>query len=77
MCECISRINADLKERGINAAIITNIFGTPHATISLYKVDDKKRGKLPILMASKCPFCGEKYGVEASPIRTSEQERKP
>jgi hypothetical protein len=66
MCECIKRVDSDLAERDVNAAIETNIFGAPMALVRLYKVDEKKRGKVPLLQASFCPFCGEKY-----PARTA------
>lgn len=60
-CECISKIDAALEKRNINAAIETNMFGQPMCLIRLYKVDTKNRGKSPFLQASHCPFCGTKY----------------
>ena len=30
-------------------------------TIMLEKVDKSKRGRLPTLLATCCPFCGERY----------------
>jgi hypothetical protein len=60
MCKCIARVNADLIARGKNAEIRTNIFGTPRCLIVLDKVDNK-RNRLPLLAATYCPFCGNKY----------------
>lgn len=61
LCDCIARVNVHLKEK--NARILVNLFGEPHATITLSKIDEKKRTRLPIMMASYCPFCGTPYEV--------------
>ena len=63
MCDCVKEINEKLKElpEGKNTMLVTNLFGTPRAVISTCKRDDKARGKVAILMATFCPFCGEKY----------------
>lgn len=57
-CDCIDRVNADLAPR--NATLLTNIFGAPRACITLQKLHEV-RGKLPLLQASFCPFCGTQY----------------
>lgn len=59
MCDCINKINKHLEPQ--NAIITVNFFDEPQAFISLSKRDKEKRGKLPLLLASFCPFCGEKY----------------
>lgn len=64
MCNCINETNQQLEDAGYNAAILTNLFGPPKATITTYKADEKKRGKPPIVIASYCPFCGAKYVFE-------------
>lgn len=61
MCTCIDNIDADLLARGTNAAVLTNMFGHPRTLVMLYKHEEKKRGRLPLLQASFCPFCGERY----------------
>lgn len=61
MCTCIFNIDADLLARGTNAAVLTNMLGHPRALVTLYKRKEKKRGRLPLLQASFCPFCGERY----------------
>jgi len=73
MCGCRSRVNKDLAE--MNARIADGFLFThtgPLArmdlappTIVLEKIDARKRGKLPNLLAAFCPFCGEKYPEEA------------
>lgn len=32
--------------------------------VVLEKIDDSKRGKPPTLLATCCPFCGERYEVK-------------
>jgi len=43
--------------------LVTTLFGEPKCVIHTMKVDDKKRGKPPSMLASFCPFCGERYGA--------------
>lgn len=62
-CKCIEQIDRDLL-REYNAAIEINMFGTPRALVRLYKVDDKKRGKVPLLQASFCPSAASNMSLE-------------
>jgi len=64
MCDCIDKLNAQLKEGGHNM-VISQSFGI-HGTIPNAKVLTEKRDlavkKKPIhVFATFCPFCGEKY----------------
>lgn len=68
MCDCREAVNKRL-EVG-NAKIAFGLMWTPGAnpsvdqmppTIVLEKIDKRKRGRLPTLMATCCPFCGERY----------------
>lgn len=75
MCECREAINERLAFS--NARIAFGLmFG--EATIersppmiTLEKINDKKRGKLPKLLATCCPFCGERY----APAKLTDEER--
>lgn len=58
-CNCIEKVDAKLAEH--NVALVTSLFGEPKCAVEVYKVDAKKRGKPPVMMASYCPFCGESY----------------
>ncbi len=60
-CNCIADINADIGPKH-NAILVTTLFGEPRAVIGTEKVDSRKRGKPPVMLASFCPFCGLKYG---------------
>lgn len=59
MCDCIKTTNALLADH--NARITLSMIGDQHPFILTEKVNEKQRGKAPLLMASYCPFCGEKY----------------
>ena len=70
MCECRERINEKLAERNAKISVgfcFDNQDGPSRKmilappSIELEKVDKKKRGALPILSASFCPFCGQPY----------------
>lgn len=59
-CDCIDDINTRIGESH-NAILVTTLFGTPKAVIGTVKLDGKKRGKTPHMLATFCPFCGERY----------------
>lgn len=61
-CTCIADVNKDLAEH--NGQIVCTMFGTSKAIVSTYKLDEKRRGKPPIMVASYCPFCGERYALD-------------
>jgi hypothetical protein len=66
MCYCIHKVNALLKER--NGILETNWLSSPaRAMVSVCKKE--ARGKKPPLMeATHCPFCGEKYEERKSDL---------
>lgn len=67
MCDCIEKLNVHLKE--FNTEINVPFWsrsGVLAPFIETRKLDDRKRGKPKSVMASCCPFCGEKY--EASDL---------
>lgn len=78
MCDCQKAVDEQLA--GSNARIAFGLlFGNATidrspAMIVLEKVDEKKRGKLPTLLATCCPFCGERYRKDAAPPLTSPQQ---
>lgn len=63
MCECIQNIDADLKDAG--QALNATMFGLRRPLIDLIRTDkwvsETRRGKPRVIIASYCPFCGEKY----------------
>lgn len=70
MCSCRERVDAKLTERNARIAFgfcASNEDGPTRGMslsppmIVLEKLDKKKRGSLPTLIASYCPFCGKEY----------------
>ena len=70
MCKCRSMIDEKLAAHNAKIAVgfcagdddgPTRSFGLSPPMIELEKADKKKRGALPILVATFCPFCGDKY----------------
>lgn len=71
MCDCIQKFDEHLKE--FNTKIEFPLWtgsGVLSPFIQTIKISDKKRGKPKSVMASHCPFCGEKY---AKPLASAEQ----
>lgn len=57
-CNCFSDVNAELAKS--NGELLADFFtDPPRVFISTYR--RKGRKKLPLVQASFCPFCGEKY----------------
>jgi len=59
MCECITKINTSLESH--NCRVSLPWIGLQRPFVELIKIDEKKRGKVPYMQATYCPFCGEKY----------------
>lgn len=66
MCDCREAVNQRLEFS--NARIAAGFCFDAHAgidlappMIALEKIDKNKRGKPPVLLASCCPFCGERF----------------
>ena len=71
MCDCIEQINRQLAERKAEITQRLMLSNDLHdlsispPVIATRWTGKKPRGKnLPILPASYCPFCGEKYSEE-------------
>lgn len=63
MCDCIKTTNAMLREH--NCHLVSTMFSKPEVVVvETVKIDSKKRGKPPLVLASYCPFCGEKYSTQ-------------
>lgn len=66
MCDCISETNKLLAEH--NTTLVTTMFRKPDAVvIATDKRDSKQRGRPALMVASFCPFCGERYAVKQPP----------
>lgn len=60
VCDCIKKINEELKEIP-NTMLDTPIIGPQRTFVATCKRDDKVRGKPKYIFATYCPFCGIKY----------------
>ncbi|MNI17824.1 hypothetical protein D3C73_712120 [compost metagenome] len=70
-CDCIDKVNALLAEQNAEIVATLGLFGARRRpAIETAKVESRKRGKSPRLIASFCPFCGEKYEA-ASAVQSS------
>lgn len=58
MCDCTKAVNERLHFSG--GEIMQDMMGAPYVFISTVKLPGK-RGKLPLVAATYCPFCGKKY----------------
>lgn len=59
-CNCIDEANAKLADS--NSEILITIWPVVRPIIATQKLAERKRGKPSLLVASYCPFCGDKYG---------------
>lgn len=64
MCTCVKQVNELLGDQ--NSMVVTAIYlFNPERSGQVYvetrKINPQKRGKAARLLASYCPFCGEKY----------------
>lgn len=60
-CDCVAEMDKVLAEH--NGVVCTTMFGDPlRVAIRVEKFADKVRKRPPVVIASYCPFCGEKYG---------------
>lgn len=75
MCDCRTKIDADLAKRNARLAFgftfTSKKMEVSPPLIWLEKIEPRGK-KPPILMASHCPFCGERF-PDASPDRDSRE----
>ena len=59
-CTCISEINAKLAEH--NGELHVTLWPVVRPTIDTQKIERAKRTKrIPLVVATFCPFCGHQY----------------
>lgn len=67
MCDCIAKIDEHLSQYNtkLNAAlgVIDGQIYLLGVKIETYKINTKQRGPAKKVVATYCPFCGEKYNV--------------
>lgn len=64
MCECIEKMNVKLAEHNGRVARAVQITATldlvTRTVVQTEKVDESKRKRIPTVVATFCPFCGER-----------------
>lgn len=82
MCDCANGLNEKLKS--MNYRLPRNLLEKdPPVLIEMHKIETRKRTPSHSLIASYCPFCGEKYperkthGVLRSDKNAALPARKP
>jgi len=75
MCDCREAVNQRLEMSNARIAFGFS-FGSGGMDLAppmivLEKIDRSKRGKPPILLATCCPFCGERYPDTAA-VKTAQ-----
>jgi hypothetical protein len=70
MCGCIEKIDGELRAAG--QCLDATMFGERKATVMLLRTDkwrhENRRSKPTRVIASFCPFCGEKYPEQAKAV---------
>ena len=65
MCDCRTRMNERLKPSNARLASAFMVsggkLGAAPPMIEVEKIDPKSRKKIPSVLATYCPFCGEKF----------------
>lgn len=67
MCNCIDNVNRQLRHSGQTLAVVNRSRpGTRNvervAQVRAIHLDPMRRGRGSIVLATHCPWCGEKYG---------------
>lgn len=67
MCNCIEKVNRQLKDTGHRVATVrmcagVDKFPQSRALVRSVAFDPMRRGRGPTVLATHCPWCGEKYG---------------
>lgn len=65
-CSCIADVDAKLADHNARLGVAFSFShkgvpgqAWPHLVVE--KIDAKKRGRLPVMVPTYCPFCGEPY----------------
>lgn len=63
MCDCMKTMDDQLKahQASANTMLVFNLMGQTRAVVATCKRREKDRQKPVYVMASFCPFCGERY----------------
>lgn len=71
-CGCIAKVNGLLAPK--NAQLLVNLLDDTYTMVAVCKLDETKRAKLPLVIASFCPFCGIKSPSRPTQIEGEREE---
>lgn len=60
-CRCIDKINKMLEQSGAELDLAFNVKGEFYPQIATCRRQQHKRQRIPLVIASFCPFCGREY----------------
>ncbi len=68
MCDCIDQMNAELAKKNtqLNVAFSMMTGKTLGVVIDAGAIERKRNYHRPLIIATFCPFCGERYAPAAS-----------
>lgn len=69
MCDCIGDVNAMLAEKNGRLETVLGFGGgalSGHLHIGVEKINKRDRTRPPLVIATYCPFCGERYADQES-----------
>lgn len=80
-CDCIRRVDTQLKEGGHNTMLNTTLFGKPKCLVATVQIESGRgKKKAALMLATHCPFCGTEYPSSAtvnSQVGTPATETRP
>ncbi len=75
-CNCVEEVNQRIKDKnvriGVGLTLIENKRLSVVVLVAAEKIDKKKRGRVPSLIATYCPFCGKKWEEDKGENETAE-----
>lgn len=76
MCNCITQMPDQLRKfnLALDLPLMVNGGQSQRMIIATRKINSQKRGKVPLLFATHCPFCGEEYG-DKIPLREKQSNQ--
>ena len=58
---CVAFVNEKLAEQNAELAQVFGMTGSIYLAVTTCKIDSSKRGRVPMMVANHCPFCGKKF----------------
>jgi hypothetical protein len=71
MCDCIDQMNAELAKKNtqLNVVFSMTTGKTLGVAVDVGPIEKKRNYRRPLIIATFCPFCGERYAPAESDER--------